>query len=454
MIFERRVLFYLCAVLGCCIHSTAQIHSKRTKHMERNRQLLSSKQGITNDLRKLGGGISKLDIGHLEPFNTPESPKEQIMRHKHKHDSKGSRTSYSSYSRSEDGGDGPGSISVPTPLRPGYALRGINPEDVEGAVAKEDEGKEREEAERTDVNDKVELKTVDESTFSNIINVANGKEELSEFVKASEIAGVDEILRNGESLTIFAPTNQAFAEQSDELLQNYFSGDWNKHLEDLLLSHVSNNRVLSEDLTNDMQVEMLNDDVLFVTLDPPKIDGDIGFTSFDIKGTNGVIHEIDNARLPLSTMVNTVEFLELATMLEDIPYSFSSFLEYSALANLTDAFATASPITLFVPTDEAFKNSSEGFLTYLGENLNALGKVLANHGTAGNMYSDELSGSIQTYEANLALEKNEERIRIISNSDEIKVNVVEMDVVAKNGVIHVVDSLLVPDDVLKAFNAV
>jgi len=402
--------------------------------------------------------VSEFDVEHLKQFNTPISPKEQILRHRHKHDENGSRTSDSSYSESEDGPKGSDDTTkAPIPLRPGYALRGIISEEIEGAVVKEGE----QGIERTGVNDEQELKAEEESVvealgeddISNIFDVASGKEELSDFVKASEIAGIDGILSDGESLTIFAPTNKAFAKQPDEFLQTYLSGDWNKHLEDFLLSHVANSRVESGDLTNEMQVELLNEDVLLVTLDPPEIDDDINITSLDINGANGVIHEIDSVRLPLSSILNVVEFLELATMLDDIPYSFSSFLEYSTLTNLTDAFATASPITLFIPTDEAFENSNEGLLTYLGENINSLGKVLANHATAGNVYSDQLDGDIQTYEGNaLAVGSGSKGIEIMSASDEIQANVISTDVIASNGVIHIIDSLLVPADILKTFN--
>lgn len=446
------------AVLGCSIQSSAQVRSKRTDYVELDRKL----------------AISKLDGQHFSKYNNPVSPKEQILRHRHKHDENGSRTSDSSFSRSEFDSSKEGykldptskPSKSPTPLRPGFALRGIDPpepeEDIKGAVLKEENQlvepvEIKSEEYKEEENAITEVESVVEAfgdSMSNIFDVANERKELSDFVKVTEAANFAETLIKGESLTVFAPTNNAFAKQPDEFLQRYLNGNWNRHLEDLVLSHVANGRVQSDDLTSEMQVELLNQDTLLVTLDPPSIDEDIKITSFDIAGSNGIIHEIDSVRLPLSAKLNTIEYLQLATMLEDIPYSFSLFLEYLELTNLSDAIASASPITLFVPTDTAIKNSSEdAFISYLEKNLNSLGKVLAYHATSGNMYSDILKGEIETYEGKrLTFGSGQNGIEIVSASGEIKAKIVDSDVLASNGVIHIIDSLLVPSEVVNTFN--
>jgi len=390
---------------------------------------------------------------HFFKYNFPESPKARIKRHRHHHDENGSRTSDSSYSKSEDGESSDSTTSSPTPLRPGFALRGLDNPTKSPTRGPEIEKEEPVKDIIIPVKEPVQEPEVVSQLEPNIIEVAISRPELSTLVTAVTKVGLAETLSDGESFTVFAPTDEAFGRQPEEFLQRYLSGDWDQHLEDLLLSHVAGNRIKSSDLTNEMTVDLINDDTLYVTLNPPKIDGKINITSLDIEGSNGIIHEIDGVRLPPSAVLNTIEFLDLMSNVPEVPYNFSIFLDYLSLVNLTEAIATASPITMFVPTNAAIEASKNDALkTYLGENLNALGKVLAYHATSGNKYFNQLVGVYPTYEGStITIEPGSpDGLKILTAQGEVKIVDTAL---ASNGVMHVIDSLLVPTEIIEAFDA-
>ena len=113
-------------------------------------------------------------------------------------------------------------------------------------------------------------------------------------------------------------------------------------------------------------------------------------------------------------------------------------------AGLVDTLKGKGPYTVFAPTDEAFKKLPAGTVENLlkPENKAQLQKVLTYHVVAGNVKSGDLKGkstSAQTVEGTA--------VRIDASGNAVKVNdavVTQADVNASNGVIHVIDSVIMP----------
>lgn len=113
-------------------------------------------------------------------------------------------------------------------------------------------------------------------------------------------------------------------------------------------------------------------------------------------------------------------------------------------AGLVDTLKGQGPYTVFAPTDEAFKKLPAGTVENLlkPENKAQLQKVLTYHVVAGNVKSGDLKGkttSAQTVEGTA--------VRIDASGNAVKVNdavVTQADVNASNGVIHVIDSVIIP----------
>ncbi len=123
---------------------------------------------------------------------------------------------------------------------------------------------------------------------------------------------------------------------------------------------------------------------------------------------------------------------------------FNTLLAAAKAAGLVDALKGDGPLTVFAPTDEAFAALPEGTVETLlkPENKDQLAGILKLHVIAGSkVVSGDLAGktlTAETLNGSVA----------IDGTDGVKVNganVVKADIMASNGVIHVIDKVLLPE---------
>ncbi len=109
-------------------------------------------------------------------------------------------------------------------------------------------------------------------------------------------------------------------------------------------------------------------------------------------------------------------------------------------AGLSEVLNTEGPFTVFAPTDEAFSNLPAGTLESLLADKEALTRVLLYHVTAGEVMAAEV------VDLRAATTLNGEKVKIgVENGVTINdATVVKTDVRAQNGVIHVIDTVLIP----------
>jgi transforming growth factor-beta-induced protein len=110
-------------------------------------------------------------------------------------------------------------------------------------------------------------------------------------------------------------------------------------------------------------------------------------------------------------------------------------------ANLVDTLKSQGPFTVFAPTDEAFGRLPEGTVEGLLEDTPALTDVLLYHMVSGDVRAADLA-EMETVDTLL-----EEPLAISIENGEVRINesqVVTADIEASNGVIHVIDSVLLP----------
>jgi len=122
--------------------------------------------------------------------------------------------------------------------------------------------------------------------------------------------------------------------------------------------------------------------------------------------------------------------------------SFKTLAALLTTAGLVDTLKGAGPFTVFAPTDDAFAKVDKATLDKLGANVAALKQVLTYHVVAGEvMAKDVKAGKVKTVEG------SEATIAVDGSKVTIdKANVVKTDIVAKNGVIHVIDAVILPAD--------
>lgn len=120
--------------------------------------------------------------------------------------------------------------------------------------------------------------------------------------------------------------------------------------------------------------------------------------------------------------------------------TFNTLIKAVEAAGLVEILKSPGPYTVLAPTDEAFANLPEGTLDSLLQDIPKLKRIVTYHVVFGDVRAEDL---LQIEEA----ETFEGSIVAIDSSDGIKVNdakVLKTDILTDNGVIHVIDTVLIP----------
>ena len=234
------------------------------------------------------------------------------------------------------------------------------------------------------------------------------------------------------NLTVFAPTNQAFQDIADELGVPVAALLGLPELSDILLYHVLGTEVPSSAVTNGALVQPLNNaNTLKMTVTGA---GDVfvnqaQVTAVDITADNGVVHVLDAVVLPIETVADVA-----------IDNGFSTLVTAVVTAELLPALSDPfSEYTVFAPTNQAFTNLATALNTDLNGILALpnLADILLYHVVGGTVLSTQLTaGPVATLEGSDV---------IVSLSGGVKINdanVTIADVGADNGVVHVLDKVI------------
>lgn len=286
------------------------------------------------------------------------------------------------------------------------------------------------------------------SAEGDIVDIASGNEDFSVLVAALQEAELVSALQGEGPFTVFAPTDAAFTKLLGAL--DITAADLLAHpqLSEVLLYHVVSGKVMSTDLSDGMAAPTLQGEELMVDLSAGVKINESVVTTADLEATNGVIHVIDTVLVPTSfklevaeeTMSEEKDIVDIALGNEDFSILVAALQE----AELVETLQGEGPFTVFAPTNEAFEKLLSTLDITAAELLEQpdLSKVLLYHVVSGKVMSTDLSDGLtaDTINGNAIS---------FDLSDGVKVNesmVVSADIEASNGVIHVIDSVLVPSD--------
>jgi transforming growth factor-beta-induced protein len=206
-------------------------------------------------------------------------------------------------------------------------------------------------------------------------------------------------------------------------------------LKDILLYHVVEGRLFAADVLASENLETLQGKKAAVELkDEKPYVGGAQIVVTDILASNGVIHVIVTVILPPK------DFVERAVA----DGRFTTLAAALIAADLIDTLKGEGPFTVFAPTDDAFAKLPAGTVEDLlkPENLETLRNILLYHVVPGKV----LSGDVVTLtNATTVLGKD---LVIKVENDKVFINnaqVIIVDVLASNGVIHVIDTVLIPE---------
>lgn len=288
---------------------------------------------------------------------------------------------------------------------------------------------------------------------NDIVDIAVGNPDFSILVKALGEADLVGALQGEGPFTVFAPTDAAFAKLLADL--GITAEDLLGHpdLSKVLLYHVVSGKVMSTDLTDGMTPATLNGNTVEIGTVGGVTVNKANVTSADIEASNGVIHVIDQVIVPPDFMLDKeAAMADKEEMMADTPDivdialsdpSFSMLVMLLQEADLVGALQGEGPFTVFAPTNEAFTK----LVTALGitpEELMAqpaLADVLLYHVVSGKVMSTDLTDGLE------AATLNGDTI-VFDLSSGVKAdeaNVTSADVKAANGVVHVIDAVLIPE---------
>ena len=243
-------------------------------------------------------------------------------------------------------------------------------------------------------------------------------------------------LQGDGPFTVFAPTDQAFTDAGIDL-STFDTDEEIAVLTDILLYHVyTASAVYAADVTDGLTVAMANgDDASFTVTDGTVMIGEATVTTADVMASNGVIHVIDKVLMPPADLVD-IAAVAMSTGVHD------SLVAALVKADLVSTVQGDGPFTVFAPTDQAFTDAGidlDAFTTE--EEIAALTDILLYHVYAGAVNAADVTDGLTVAMAN----GDDASFTVTDGTVMVgDATVTTADVMASNGVIHVIDKVLMP----------
>lgn len=276
---------------------------------------------------------------------------------------------------------------------------------------------------------------LDADEKKDIVETAVSAGSFNTLAAALTAADLVKALQGEGPFTVFAPTDAAFAKLPAGTVESLLKPENKSQLVAILKYHVVVGNVLAEDVAKLRHAITLNGQRVSINVEDGKVRVDSALvTATDIGCSNGTIHVIDQVILPAS---------------DDIPATaikagkFKTLVAAAKAAGLVEALSGNGPLTVFAPTDDAFAKLPQRTVASLlkPENKDQLTAILKHHVISGRVYSD---AALKEGHAKSLLGS---KLKIAASKSGAMVNeakLVKTDIDASNGVIHVIDTVMMP----------
>jgi len=274
--------------------------------------------------------------------------------------------------------------------------------------------------------------------LNDIVETADDAGVFETLLAAAEEAGLVDALKAEGPLTVFAPNDEAFEQFLIDMEMEASDLLADPRLANVLKYHVVPGKVMSTDLSDGMKADtLLNPQQIEISINEGVfLNEDIEVITPDVEASNGVIHIIDGVLWPN-------DIVETAIDADD----FNILVDAVVEAELVDALKGPGLFTVFAPNDQAFGN----LITDLGSKealleLENLGSILLYHVVSGQVMAEDVLGldgeDVETLSGeDILISIDNEKVFINSLSE-----VIITDIQTLNGVIHVIDRVLLPQD--------
>jgi transforming growth factor-beta-induced protein len=269
---------------------------------------------------------------------------------------------------------------------------------------------------------------------SDIVDVAVADGRFTTLAAALQAANLVETLKGEGPFTVFAPTDEAFASLPEGTVEALLQPENLQKLSDILLYHVAPGKLMAEEVASMEEIETVLGPTLKVKVDMGNVyvnDAQIILT--DIEASNGIIHVIDAVLLPPADIVDTA-------IADD---RFTTLVAALEAAGLVETLKGEGPFTVFAPTNDAFAKLPAGTVETLlkPENLEQLKNILLYHVVSGKVMAEEvitLNAADTVLGQPVTIKVEDGKVYI--NDAQVTVT----DIETRNGVIHVIDMVLLP----------
>ena len=290
-----------------------------------------------------------------------------------------------------------------------------------------------------------------------IVDIAVEDGRFETLVAALQAADLVSTLSGEGPFTVFAPTDDAFAALPDGVVAGLLEDI--PSLTEVLTYHVVSGTVLAETVVGLTSAATLQgEEVTIEVIDPNRPPLTIGNVMIDgatvlitdIIGSNGVIHVIDAVILPsaiaasLATPEDAMDSMVVSKTIVDIAVEdgrFGTLVTALQAAGLVETLSGDGPFTVFAPTDDAFAALPDGVVAGLLEDIPALTDVLTYHVISGSVLAEQVVGLTS------ATTLQGEDVTIAVNDGSVMIDgakVIITDIIGSNGVIHVIDAVILP----------
>jgi len=256
-------------------------------------------------------------------------------------------------------------------------------------------------------------------------------------------AGLDETLATSGPFTVFAPDNEAFSKLPESTLEAL--GSDVELLKKVLLYHVVSGEIPSSAAKNNVKLDSIQGAPILVNLylKSNYYDGFITINGkkvkmVDLKADNGIIHCVSSVLYPIPEH-------DLAdTLIAD--ERFSTLVTAATAAGIVDVLRTKD-LTIFAPTNDAFAKIPSEALEGLLADKEALTAVLLRHALPGSLFSRGITWQEHKTAGGDILATQVFKmgvVKVVSYQDNKRkgARVEEADIIASNGVIHAIDTVI------------
>lgn len=269
-----------------------------------------------------------------------------------------------------------------------------------------------------------------------IVDTAVSAGSFNTLTAALKAAGLVTALKGAGTFTVFAPTDEAFAKLPAGTIETLLKPENKSKLQAILLHHVVSGEVKASKAVKLTGAKTLGGQRLDIDAGGARlsVDGAI-VVKADVLASNGVIHVIDRVILPADkTIVETAASAG----------SFSTLLAAAQAAGLAELLGSEGPFTVLAPTDEAFAKLPAGTVESLlkPENKAKLAGILKYHVIPGRVDANSAvsAGAAATAQGGEVMFGIRDGRLVVNGA-----GVIGTDIDASNGVIHVIDTVLLPE---------